>query len=327
MAGQERYHLGNCNRFSCVLKKPEMLKPPRFYCSIATVLVGHKLYVFGGLGALTSSLVFVCDLNSQKWKRVEASDSKRMNQPGNKSARAYFVHNDKLFVFAGQGRKLLAYSLDLLSQNQWEKLHVGHIPNGAGAYHEKRGEVFLCNGQALYVFCAEDMRGRIEETKGNKPEYRNHHGCCMSPSNFFLLGGSRIVKSDLHTLSLSTMSWSTVRLTTAYTPFSTSRSEFSMSYINGRIFVMGGYPIAQNTNRLDVFEVTKQRWKCIHSAQYVGSEHKLKLQLAGDAFPGTRAHAAVVTRDRLLIVGGYGLALKGLNVMQLSPLRTLSSCA
>ena len=64
--------------------------------------------------------------------------------------------------------------------------------------------------------------------------------------------------------------------------------------------------------RLDVFEVRQQRWRCVHSALTVGTEHKL--ELLGDLYGGTREHSAVIARDKLLVLGGRGYQFRHLRM-------------
>ena len=323
MAGQAGYHLGNCDAFTSVMKKPRKgdVKPTGVFHGFASVLVGHRLYVCGGsLGSHVSSAVFVCNLKLNVWNRLDVANTQ--GAPGRRTVRACFVHNDALSVFAlGDHGLLSVYLLDLILAKQWRVVTprgIGYMRSSSvGAYHENSGEVFLSDGEGLYVFRNEDMQGRVRETRGRKPGRRRRHGCCMSSSSFFLLGGNGNARSGLHVLSLDAMSWTTVSHASTYASMS-RRICFSMSYCNGRIFVMGGYPVRQMTDQLDVFEIKQQRWKCIYSAIMVGRNYKL--ELVGNLFGGTRGHSAVVTRDKLIVLGGHGSKFKHLRLMQVSPL-------
>ena len=323
MAGNEGYHLGNCAGFSSALNVAVNgnVQPSGVFFNIGSVLVGHKLYVFGGTQGVHDAPIFVCDINSYEWNQIDMHESRSVKTPRNKLVKACYVHNDKLFVFTpGPSRQLISFMLDLALLDQWHVVTppgIGSVKaESAGAYHEQTGEVVFCNGDEVFVFWAEDRQGRFQETKGIKPGIRRSHGCCMGPSTFFLCGGLGIQLFDVYALSLETMSWSVVQTTTAYSV--SIGFDFSMSYINGRIFVMGGYPIGLRTRQLDVLEVKEQRWMCVHSGRKVQREHKLELD--NNVFGGTRAHSAVVTRDKLLILGGHGYSFLGLNVMELSPL-------
>ena len=300
-----RIDLGNCQSFSSTFPYPRGLRAAQnnYIYGHSVALIGHRLYVFGGRFDYPASvMLYVCDTNSYTWRSLVVN-------PGGRTLKGYmvslaFVHRDKIFAYVFKGNKSEMYEIDSVLLNSW-CLSSGAFPmlhtTTAGAYHEQTEEAFLCNGPELYVLDMITRRYTKPKTKGSKPRFRVDHSCCTSPTTFFLGGGS--VQGggfELYALKIKQLTWAVIQCATPYRP--PRRNLFSMSYINERIFVMGGYNC---WNQLDVFSVSESKWYCVVSAVGVASGDQMTLEGSG-LMGGTRHHAAVHTKDKIYFVGGHG---------------------
>ena len=313
-------HLGNCGAFASRLEVPRRggVVPSGIFYGNGSVLLGHRLFVFGGaLGKHLHVSVFVCDLKSYKWSTLNPKSLYGRGSPQDQHLGTCFLHNEMLFAFVNEfNGRLKVYKLDSVLTDEWQRVKFKGSSykkiNATGAYHERREEAILCNGDDVHVFRVNGNQLQRQETKGTKPGTRVGHRCCMSPTVFFLAGDTKPKKLDLFALTLDTLTWSKVRVKSTNVP--PERYRFSMSYVNGRIFVMGGYPVF---NRLDVFEIKESRWKCVYPNE--DSLPEDRLEIFGHLEGGTRVHSASITRDELLIVGGHGSKFLNLGVLSVKP--------
>ena len=320
MAGENGLHLGNCDSFVASWKTPRSYRRgPKPVAGHGSVLVGHILVVFGwsGLG-MHDGQVYICNVRTFRWKLLQTGGPGLIYAP----MLMGFVHNDTIFAIPHlQYDDTSVYVLDLVYLDAWErvqlKTNVGRV---AGAFHEEREEAILCKGKDLYIFSPESRVLRSVRASGMNPGSRSYHSCCTSPSTFFLVGGYDNTDNfldfapfRLYALLLRSMTWTVVVPNSGFVP--PGRSNFSMSYMNGRIFVLGG---VGGYSRIDVFGLQSCCWQTVVATP----KGKDELKLRGESMVSRHAHVTICTRDKLMIIGGKGWLY---NVLTIAPSPTDSS--
>ena len=311
----EAVDLGNCDALTATMHKPR----GNWKGSLPTlsqhgsVLVGHMLLVFGGWSvARQSHPLFVCDTRSFCWRQVKLHKS-----VCNLQMVGCFVHNDTVYAFPARvGGIHNVVLLDLLMLEEWRTVEFDRtLSNMAGVYHDHEEMAILCSGERLVNFYPDELRLERVDVKGTIPPDRDGHGCCVNSTTLFLFGGkveAYVFHDTLYALTLRTMTWDCITPGSAY--IARGRSRFSMSYVHGRIFIMGGNGHGAS-NTLDVFDLREQRWRPIES----NMDNKDAVKLHGSLGGGTLHHSAVNTQQSMFITGGIGLDFRAMRVLTISP--------
>ena len=327
---QAKHHLGNCSKFLSEFKVPSLRddeSPPGLFLSAGVALVGHEVLAFRVSGSQLQNALFRCDMRDHfayKWCSVQTTvdplpdnHRKPFHGRGTESIGLTFVHRDKLYTFVKNSiNTVLGFRLDLVIQEVWENVVLRGVKSRylpwTGAYHEEREHAYFSYGQRVYELDVESSILRSRKTTGENPGRRDDHACCISPRTFFVMGGSRQRDLNAFALDLETYTWAKIESTGQR-----MRYRFTASYINGRIFVMGGTNAA---NTLDTFDLLHDRWVNIYATDR-STDSTSKLRLQGSLYDGTERHQAVITRDKLLIVGGCGSMFENFGILSISPSR------
>lgn len=258
---------------------------------------------------------YVCDMSSNTWNALKV-------KPGvvtltSIAVMLAFVHEDKIFAYA-QDRRCKLYEFDCVLMDTWRLFGDHHSfpslrASTRGAYHEQTNKAYLCNGPALYILDIPQRRYTNPKTTGTVPRVRVDHCCCTSRTTFFLGGGAGRAEFELYALELKRLTWSLVQCSTSYAP--PARHLFSMSHINGRIFVMGGYSC---WNQLDVFSVSEAKWYNVVSEIAIDPSHRMELGGSG-LLGGTRHHAVAHTKDKIIFLGGHGSNFARMKFVEIHP--------
>ena len=274
----------------------------------ATVLVGDRVYAFGGYHNQNKvDCMYIYRINRNVWSAHKLKSTYRRRVYGR--VKLAFVHNDALFAYvwlhdaANEDSYSLAM-LDCIEMEGWEAINPrGKRPVSdqpmTGAFHESSGVAYLCNGSEVYALNAENEKIETVETKGAKPFNRCSHACCTSPTSFIMSGGEQFDSPlELHVLELQFKQWSTIRPITGYKP--PHRYLFTLSYVNGEYL---HWADIRNSNQFDVFSLEENCWRNI--VPFGWKSDGFELGGAG-LMDGTREHAEVHTKDKMIVFGGFG---------------------
>ena len=279
---------------------------------IGAVLVGHECLVFGGhRGGARKHRIYKYDLLTSTWKAIlPKNPSKDFGE-----IRATFVVDDTLYacVWLNLAMRNVLMTIDLVSMEEWMPTREddsAQLGSGTtGSYVEARNELVLFggkgNGVAILVYSLSRSSWYLPNVSGNPPAPRYNHATCCSGRRMFVIGGEsiglEIAPLDLHVLCLqsSRISWSTP-ITTGHAP--TQRHHFTATYVDGRIFVYGGF---SGLAHFDFYTVSENRWYIGSSSE--ASEQEGMAQFVSELTGGNAYHAAVAVGDKLLVLGGCRL--------------------
>lgn len=314
--------LGNCASF--VSSAPAMQYEEGMEGAIANinshsaVLIGHRIFIIGGaFNSRLSVMVYICDTKSFTWSILPVN-------PGGLTLDEHmvglaFVRKEEIYAAAYDlsRSRFAMYMLDCVLLNGWRIISDSdgfEAPDDypPGAYHEQTDQAFIYAQRTLYVFAGSRRSCTVPKTKGIFPHDLRDHQCCTSPTTFFIVG-NRGERLALYGLSIKDLAWARVQCCTAYEP--PCRLLYTMSYIHGRIFVMGGYG-AQN--QLDVFSVSESKWYNVVSGDGLNCPDRILLNGLG-LQGGTAQHAVVYTKDRMFFVGGLNRDYASLYFLLLRP--------
>lgn len=320
--------LGKCTRFVSVHKDswfdtsmPFEKDDGAYMCGHAAVLVGNSVFLYGGHhDSREVEYIYIYDISRDKWSAIFVGVLAGDLLYG--AMQMAFLFEDKMISYMKNCSSLIKVDCLLLTVTRLETYGDPYprISGLVGAYHETREEGILCNGSHLYIYEARSNSFRKRKPKGTVPARRSRHACCVSIRTFILTGGdieSGIEREEtpglqLYALTLSTMTWARLEPRSGYVP--ERRFLFTASYVNGRIFVMGGYGASNN---LDVFSLEDQRW---HGVAPTATAQRDTFELTGAGLmDGTRDHAVVHTEEKLIIFGGFGDYYEVHNPMVIAP--------
>ena len=189
-----------------------------------TILVGDRLYVFGGLdkNRVMARSVWGFDLCTKEYCKFGKSPTvPRMR------------HN-----FIGEFVE-----------------RIGRIVIFGGYYEGSR-----TRGNDVWLLEMESMTWVEAKPRGNPPSPRSNHASCTVANHVFIFGGYKRVQrlNDLHVLTLTptTVRWSKPVLH-GLTPG--GRSSHSLTYVSGKLFVFGGSNGAA-ISEVAVLDLTTMEW-------------------------------------------------------------------
>lgn len=262
-------------------------------------LVGKYVVVWGGYSKGPRRL-YLYNHASNEWQALHMS-----NSVASKGAvQLIFLYRDLVYAVT-LDRQERVVALDMVLLKHFDVVPTKNMPNlragSAGAFLESRRELVLLGGGDMHlnVLNMDSKVWRIPVEKGRKPAPRAHHACCSYKSVLYFAGGALLegVEREL-TLYMLTVeersyTWSKPKTATGYYP----RNRFMLTLTCSspkRIFAFGGL---QGKRMLDMFVLDSEEACGWHSIE------------ATAVRTGSGNHAAVQTKDFILLLGGYGFNL------------------
>ena len=274
------------------------------------VILGHRLYVFGGNFAWSSKLaLFCCDLVEEEWSAIALDD----RGPNCRTVCNAFICNDAFHAWSIEDGNLKMHKLDCLMLEGWielaDRAGVKDIETWnrvQGTFHEERQEGFLHDGSTLFIVDVTRDRSTKAKTKGKLPE-------CVSWQlaaglDFLVFAGSRHGRVQTYLLDLATMAYNAVHPKDQTAPG--GRNAFSLAVIHGRVFILGGKGCYSN---FEMLTIKNRTWQSILHKTYdlrpmissIMSLHNT-FELRGEGLLGVMTgQALAVTPNKIIIIGGH----------------------
>lgn len=304
------------DRFSTATAQYELL---RFKLHTST-LVGGRVFVVGGQkgkaanGSVANTHVYALDYSTFQWEAFIEDLPAELHREYHKTV----LYRDSLFVFGGlvNGRpRDDLWQIDLLLKRV---LPCEMTPGGPGMLHDWSADLVEATGD-LVVFGGVSDRGSRFNTlhvmkmaskawhepkvKGKPPSPRSSHATATTPSALVLFGGydSAGYLADLHVLAAENggYAWSEPICSGTYPA---ARHSAALAFVNGRVFVYGGFESKGPSADFAVLALKEQRWiETWDSLKAKPTSSSVKV--LGN-MPKMVYHSLVALPSRLLIVGG-----------------------
>lgn len=284
-----------------------------------STLVGHRIYVIGGIASHTlyREKIHLLDTVTWRWEEVplEGVSIRGLDHLD-------FLINDQLYICGGISSptpsKLWRFDAPMRTFERCKTLREDLVPDGnaAGEYIEALQELVVFGGIAhskvsdqLVVLSLRSGGWRVPAAKGAPPPRRyNHSSCLHGTSDVYFFGGNEnhaLTPCDnifLLQCSPGLYMWSQP----VWVLQPTAQASAVMACAGNRIFVFGGYPSngTRKSNELFVGEVNS------HKGYRLIARRAFRAKLPGPQLVGTipeiALHTAVATRDKLIVLGGEG---------------------
>ena len=284
------------------------------------ILVGSKVYVLGALGRAGNHgmTIAICDLEELEWEWVEdtSEDAPHLN------SHTCFLVDDRVYavggICKGRSEKYSSHMFWLdLTLLEWRKIHgYGKQPCErawhSGGFLEHRRKYVMFGGFSktrilyndIWVYCVDTQTWAAPKVKGKWPTDVYGAAACTMGEQVAFFGGlqNRGFYGDLHILDCryTELNWSTLLLQTKVL-----RSFASLTYLNGRFIVFGGYAHNSHKNQVLIFE---PRTQTIHIAGTKSSKYLLE----GEIPVSTYGHTAIKFRGEIYIFDGIGFKFRRL---------------
>ena len=298
----------------------------------ASVVAGHRIYVAGGTigNGRNPDNIFILEYSAGGWvwRKCEMKiEEIRL------SLHTMILIQDKVYCFPGiSGRSLLMWTLDLVEEvaEQCDARRGELMPEGkaAGEYVEKLHMIVTFGGlrgpRVIDSLVGFDLRTETWSeltAKGSSPPPRYNHCSCMPGMEEILFFGGNETRAlvpintiySLRCDSRVKFTWSQV----VWNALPQARANATMNCIGQRIFVFGGYPDTNTnvSNELFVYDLDSEVGQAVNAqSPRAGGDVKLSsIKLVGTA-RGTTYHTAAIVGEKLVIVGGSGSAISGLQI-------------
>ena len=297
--------LDSCNNFRISHRIPGAVKSGGVVSRVVyghnATLVGKYVVAWGGYYTGTKPL-YLYNHNRNEWQTLNLSN-------GSASAGAVeimFIDGDIVYgvVFDRDGPDWRVIAVDMVLLKEFEVVSTLNIPQlnvgTAGAFLESRREMVLFGGgnDHLNVLNMDRKVWSKPRQKGRKPSRRSNHACCSYGNVLYFAGGSglgqggRELKLYILTVEARSYTWSIPKAITGHSPRNRYMLTLTCSSPN-RIFAFGGF---QGKQQLDMFALDSEE---------ASGWHSITINGVGN---GSSNHAAVQTKDFILLLGGYGFA-------------------
>ena len=287
------------------------------FWSHTSTLVGHKIYVIGGMSqqSLYREAVHLLDTTTWRWEAV-ALENVRINGANTLA----FLVRDTLYIcgatLQGSDSRTWAFDLTLGAFELYETARDELVPRGdaAGEYVEALDEIVVYGGfgtTAAKHLVALDLQSRvwrIPVTKGAPPPCRHSQSSCLHGiGDVYFFGGNEGEElhphDDIFLLQCRPASYTWSQPLWILKP--DAHANAIMGCARNRIFIFGGYSSSgsRKSNELFVGDInTHTGYRLIPREIY---RKNLPVQLIGSV-PELANHSAVCTNDRLVVLGGQG---------------------
>ena len=299
--------LDTCERFRSDFLQTRV-SPDQKLAGHRAVLIGHFVYVWGGFAsAQDKNRIWILNMRSYRWR---VKHVKNVSNTGT-VVDMMFVKDDIIYALSGvrlsTDRTLV--KIDALQPLEIVPVKTSNQPGlfygYCGAFLEGRQEFVVVKSDAsVYSLNCDSFRWDKAKTKGNKPVLIGRKACCSYGNTMYITseyGGMKAtITLNILTDELASFRWSTPRVGGFKPPPSRSGMTLTCSGPR-RIFIFGGTGYSRE---LDVYSVRDGKWRSF-----------------GERLGGTSYHAAVQTKDFLLVLGGHGTYYGLSSPLRLSALR------
>ncbi|BGO91466.1 hypothetical protein NBRC10512_003127 [Rhodotorula toruloides] len=258
------------------------------------------------------------------WRKIATLDTLQ------RSSHSLAVTGGKAYIFGGELKprqpvdadvhvldvedgSLSTLSSSSSNSSPWPPSHVGATLTSSsssdtslylwGGRGGKDMSALTSDSGTIWKFDTKDQRWEEVETRGERPEGRSYHTMCAMGDTLYLHAGcpSAGRLSTLHSLSLTTLSWSA--LPSAPEP---GRGGTVLTALPGGRFLarFGGFA-GYELGGLDVFDVRAKEWRSIEAGVEGG----------GEGPPKRSVHAFVGLREELDLGDGSGKKVVALMAM------------
>ena len=313
---------------NCRIQAPKLQQEilSRIVLRASVTLVGSKAYVFAAYSLNKGYIreLFTLDISTFTWDYVAfAKDSS--SQPGGRSGSSTALVEDKVFLFGGYNSEDTLsdiWSFDLVLK-EWTQCGLAHgslpMPQSIGhasAYLPARKEVVLISLGGLYtpmverqILCFDPHKMRLLKPliKGKPPILYPLASTCSNGNVVYIFGG-RLPASkhsnDLNILSVDESGrgyiWSSPK--PYYLP--APRRSGTLSYVGGRLFLLGGRDRDGYLDYLDIYETAENCW---YPVKHMKSRYRQRAPLfsCSGALKPIAGHSAVESGGKVYIITGH----------------------
>ena len=312
--------------WSRITARTPVVPPPR--SGAASVIVGGKLYLFGGYGGGTGRLDdFWCfDFESLTWSEVDVQSEER---PGSRENNGVVISSDTRDIVLFGGYTGSAWANDLwtfsIDTNKWTCLMQnsdgddpdaatggtdslvrhptirGSVPSRRFGYvsivhNNKLIIIFGFDGQRwrndAYEFSFETRAWREIEAKGALPSVRSCPAWAVSSTHCYVHGGYNGIErlDDYYAFRLSDYTW--IKMPTHQGTAPSPRYFHSCALHGNKLYIYGGYSGSERLADLYAYDFETSYWQ--------------KIESCGNDAPSGRSSLVFFEKDNCLwAFGGY----------------------
>ena len=301
------------------------LNLPNTLYSHESVLLGGKIYVFGGH---MNSFVYALDYTKKRWEALAFTGAYIRRCRGHTAT----LVDDDVFIIGGlvQGftrRAVLSFnfvfkdfdfvSLRGLGLGLSGLEMVGHVAE----YFPRRREILIYGKELtlastrckLFGFYPSSSLLYMLQAKGHSPGDRKSFVSCAAGNAMFVYAGDRARgifehpgPAALFILLLYAKDLTWTKLSPSKVPF-TARFA-SLSYVPGRLFLYGGRSSSNEVAALSFFDIQQKSW---HNVQF-SSDYSQANSSSWSCIVNTSSyvrlpncHTTTYVSGKLLVIGGY----------------------
>lgn len=286
------------------------------------VLLGKYVILFGGY-SFPKKIIYKFDISKETWETFPIGNA----SVAEASIDVAFLHNDCVYALAAvnKSKTWRIIQLDMLLLEEFVTIPTMKRPDlwakSAGAFLEERREMVVlgATGSQLSVLDIDTWTWNYPKATGKAPVVAGSQACCSYRNVVYFAGGVRPQGTTLalHILRVNTGSyqWSKVKLDIdGYWP--SNRYMFSLTCSSPhRVFAFGGYG---RDCGMSVYSFKDNGWYELMHAVQPHVIHNI-FPFRGSMKSGTTNHAAVQTKDFILIFGGYNRKYRLSRPMQIRP--------
>ena len=313
--------LDTCEAFKCDFLQATGLRNRPVYGHQA-VLIGHSVYVWGGNHETKDKKRFsILDLRTNTWTTKTLSNRFGAGQ----RVRVMLVQDDSICALAFRNGVASAFfvKIDALLLDEVLTKPTHGLPDlhfgCAGAFLEKLKDLVIVGARgAVFALNIRFLSWNEVPTSGHGPISESGHACCSYSNVLYVAGGvPRGNDLDLHILTVkkNSCSWSKPKITLG-SKLPTAKTGLTLTCSShDRIFAIGGVCHTSTGDEFSMFSFRKNQWFDLKDHPSSSSDMECK----GDRRQGTSYHAAVHTKDFLLVLGGFGARFTMSTPMTLTP--------
>ena len=322
--------LDTCERFRCdFLQTRVSPSPDQKLLGHQAVLIGHFVYVWGGFtSARDANRIWILNIRSYKWR------VKHVKNVSNTGAFVdmMFVKDDLIYALSRIGLVAdgMLVKIDPLQPVEILPVQTSNQPRltrgCCGAFLEERQEFVVVKRDAsVHSLNCDSFRWDKAKATGDVPLRLVQNTCCSFRNTLYITNSygtdtrttsygpdPRTITLHILTAELAWFRWSTPRVGGFKPP---SRDGMTLTCSGPhRIFVFGG---TGHSSEVNVYSVRDGKWRNLSET----ASSDLELECFGERLGGTSYHAAVQTKEFLLVLGGDGTDYWLSSPLRLSALR------
>lgn len=276
------------------------------------VLIGSKIFVYGGYLLTTTDALYSLDYTKKKWTRVDSR-----NKPVSRCGHGAVLVDDRMLIMGGwsDGIGFLEdslYSFDICLQ-EW--FHIDTSPTHLNPrylmdahYVEGTHEVLVFGGKTnSYTFS--DLTTldpisnlwRAVKGRGKPPRARAQYSSCIAQNTLYVFGGEGgdlLRFQDLFIFDCKSRQWNSVEVKGKIPkPLFAA----SLTKVEDKLIMFGGYSLTGPVNDMYIYDIEKETWSVPNDNSLLFKE---RIEVNGDFPRPMFHHEAVKTWNKILFIGG-----------------------